>query len=204
MRPSAHPAPDVLADYVTAALRPAFAVVVAAHVEGCAACRARLTALEAECGQLVDALPPAAMGDDALARVMAGIERRLEPIMAERRPAPDRIPFGRPRRLGLGVTIRKAQVEGQGTDLVYLLSVPSGVKVVLHGHGGEEFTAVLEGSFADGGETFRQGDFIATDPDIDHEPRALPPGRCVCLIASEAQMRPRGAIGRLVQWLAKV
>ena len=70
MTPTHHPSDAVLADYVAGGMRPAFAAVVAAHVETCPHCRAAVHALEALGGEMVCDLPQEALSDQALDRVI--------------------------------------------------------------------------------------------------------------------------------------
>ena len=68
--PVHHPGEAILMDYASGAMRPAFAVVVAAHLESCAHCRATLAGLEALGGEMIASLPESEMSDEALNRVM--------------------------------------------------------------------------------------------------------------------------------------
>lgn len=203
MTPAAHPSMAVLGEYASGVLRPSFAIVVGAHLETCAACRSQVRVLESACGELVSDLPPAAMGEDALARVMAGIERPHQPAEPDRRTTAERIPFSAWRRILPGVEIRKAQV-GRDRDLLYMLRVPAGMGTILHGHSGIEFTTVLKGAFVDDGRIYAKGDFVAVGEALDHHPMVTAEDECICLIASERPMRVRTFIGRVVQLLARV
>lgn len=202
MSPSHHPSAAILADYASGALRPAFAVVVAAHAERCARCRAELGALEALGGELIADLPAAPMAEESLERVMAGIERPLPTPEPASPPTVDRIPFGRAQWLAPGMTIRKAKLGGG--DLLYLLQLPGGIKTVPHGHEGMEFTTVLDGAYDDETGRFAAGDFAELTDEADHQPTVAPGQPCVCLIASEKPMRMTTWGGRLVQWIAGV
>ena len=135
--PKHHPADAILADYASGALRPAFAVVVAAHLESCAHCRGSLRGLEALGGALIAELPESEMSDEALDRVMAGIERPADPPAAPVRPAAERIPFGREIKLAPGMGIRKAKMAGG--ELLYQLRLPAGLTAIPHGHQGIEY-----------------------------------------------------------------
>lgn len=196
MRPAHHPSEAILADYAGGALREAFAVVVAAHLEACPACRDHVHALEALGGDLVAQLPPTPLPDEALDRVMAGIERPLPPSVPVR-PAVERIPFGWEIPLGPGMGVRKARLAGG--DLLYRLRLPAGLRTIPHGHAGAEFTVVLKGAFQDDLGVYRAGDFAEmTEDQIDHQPAVRPGEECVCLIASERPMRVRSFFGHLI------
>jgi len=203
MTPIHHPTEAVLTDYVSGALRPAFAAVVAAHVEGCPHCRSLVSSLEALGGSLIDDLPPSQLAADRLAQVMAALDVAVPPPAENTLSTAERIPFGKERWLAPGMSIRKARI-GQGRDLLYILRLPAGQKTIPHGHRGTEFTAVLKGAYVDGEGRFAAGDFCDLDPAIEHQPQVDPGGECICLIASEKPMRQTTALGRLVHLLTGV
>ena len=96
-----HPAEDVLLAHAAGKLGAGAALVVAIHLEGCAACRALVGALEVAGGAMLADLPAAAMSSLALQRALAAIER---PAPAPR-PAPAR-PLGWPDELPLPAALR--------------------------------------------------------------------------------------------------
>ena len=199
MIPNHHPDDAVLADYVSGALRPAFAVVVAAHLESCTQCREGLKSLEALGGAMIGDLPDEAMSDEALDRVMAGIERPIALPESPSKLTADRIPFGQEQWLGPGMGLRKAKLAGG--DLLYLLRLPAGLRTIPHGHQGIEFTTVLKGAFRDGTGKFAAGDFAEMTDEIEHQPRVTPDSECLCLIASEKPMRVTTLMGRIVHMM---
>ena len=199
--PTHHPDDAVLADYVSGALRPAFATVVGAHLEACAHCRASLKGLEALGGEMIDGLDEAPLSDTALDRAMAGLDRPLHPP-ASSRATLDRIKFGRELWLAPGMSIRKAKTGGG--DLLYLLRLPAGLQTIPHGHQGTEYTTVVKGAFDDGTGIFAAGDFADVDESVDHLPHVTAQGECICLIASEKPMRVTTLIGRLVHQVTGV
>jgi putative transcriptional regulator len=203
MIPHHHPTPAVLTDYVSGALRPAFAAVVSAHVEGCPHCRAEVANLEALGGALIEDLEPELLDQGRLDAAMAALDGATPqaPIVAT--PTVDRIPFGPTRWLAPGMSIRKAKVGASG-DLLYLLRLPAGVTTIPHGHQGVEFTAVLSGSYHDGLDRFSAGDFCEMNPNVEHQPQVSADSYCLCLIASEKPMRQFTTLGRMVHWLTGV
>jgi len=200
--PVHHPAEAVLADYAAGALRPAFSIVVAAHLEACPHCRVTLRGLEALGGEMISDLDGAAMSEEALDRVMAGLDRPLAPSPTPTASTVDRIRFGRELWLGPGMGIRKAKIEGG--DLLYLLRLPKGLQTIPHTHQGTEFTTVMKGAFHDGTGIFAAGDFADVNDDIDHQPHVTPDSECICLIASEKPMKVRTLIGRVVHLMTRV
>jgi putative transcriptional regulator len=199
--PTHHPDDAVLADYASGALRPAFAIVVGAHLEACPHCRGALHGLEALGGEMIHELEDSSMSDVALDRVMAGLDRPVhppEPVLATL----DRINFGRELRLAPGMGIRKAKIAGG--DLLYQLRLPAGLQTIPHGHQGTEYTTVIKGAFDDGTGVFAAGDFADVNEAVDHLPHVTMQGECICLIASEKPMRVTTLLGRLVHRLTGV
>ena len=197
-----HPSPDVLAAYAAGSLRPAFALVAAAHIRGCAHCRADVGLLEEVGGALLEELPAAEMAPDALDRALARIERPSEPIVLPEQERIDLIrslKLKRRRWLAPGVWMAPVDLEGAGDDLVYLLRVPPGIRTFEHGHNGLEFTTILKGSYSDSTGRYAAGDFQEIDADEEHQPLSGRESECLCLIASEAPMRMKSRFGRLAQ-----
>lgn len=203
MKPNHHPSDAVLADYVGGGMRPAFATVIAAHLEGCGHCCSTVRALEALGGEMVVDLPREALSGDALDRAMASIERPTSAVPQDLRPVAERIPFGREVWFAPGMGIRKARVDGSG-DLLYLLRLPAGLKTIPHGHQGMEFTAILKGAFEDAEGKFSAGDFAEMTDEIDHQPSVSPDSECICLIASERPMKVTTLVGRIVHLMTGV
>lgn len=202
MSGSRHPSETVLAAYAAGQLRPAFALVAAAHVHGCAACRATVRLLEAAGGALLEELEPTPLHADAFDRLMARIERSAGPIVLDGHAVSDilsALKLRRRRWLAPGVWMAPVELAGVGDDLVYVLRVPAGVRTFAHGHSGVEFTTVLKGAYDDGQDAYRAGDFQEVDTAHEHQPVISPDGECLCLIASESPMRMHSRLGRLVQ-----
>lgn len=197
-----HPSPEVLAAYAAGSLRPAFALVAAAHIRGCPHCRADISIMEEVGGLMLEELPPAAMAADALERALARIDQGAEPIVLPEQARIDlvkELKLRRRRWLAPGVWMAPVELEGAGDDLVYLLRVPPRTRTFEHGHNGMEFTTILKGSYRDASGSYRAGDFQEIGAEVDHQPVAGADGECLCLIASAAPMRMHSRLGRLAQ-----
>jgi putative transcriptional regulator len=202
MSSARHPSPEVLAAYAAGSLRPAFALVAAAHIRGCPHCRADIGLLEEVGGALLEELPAAEMASDALERAFAAIDRPAEPILLPEQARIDLIrslKLKRRRWLAPGVWMAPVELEGAGDDLLYVLRVPPRVQTFAHGHNGMEFTTLLEGSYRDSSGRYAVGDFQEVSADDEHQPVAGRESGCLCLIASEAPMRMHSRLGRLAQ-----
>lgn len=202
MNPLHHPTEAVLADYAAGALRPAFAIAAAAHIEDCPACLERVRLLEQLGGELLADLPQAEMSPQSLDQALARLDRpQAHPLPVARGRAADRVRFGRKRYVAPGVWVRHAERQAAGKDLLYLLRIPRGLTAVPHGHRGQEFTTVLKGAYADEAGVFAAGDFAEFNGGADHRPSVQGDGECICMIASERPMLMKSWAGRLVQVL---
>ena len=82
---------------------------------------------------------------------------------------------------------------------VQLMRFPSGMVVPRHGHGEAELTLVLAEAFVDGGEVFERGDVQEADENVEHTPVAGPGEGCICLAVTDAPLRFRSFLLRVVQ-----
>ena len=80
-----------------------------------------------------------------------------------------------------------------------LLHIPPGPAIPDHGHRGMELTLVLQGAFADQGESFGPGDVEISDETVEHRPVVTAGQDCICLAAADAPLRFLGLIPRLAQ-----
>jgi len=198
-----HPTETTLAAYAGGALPEALGLVVATHLHGCAQCRRLKSLVEAVGGTELDTLPPTALADDALARVLARIERpvvRMPPIArSPGLPPPlDACAFGPWRRVGIG--LRWRPLTGARTLLAGLLEAVPGKALPTHGHNGLELTCVLEGSFVDAGQRFATGDLAEVEGDHRHNPVIDGDRPCLCFVATEG-VRFDGWLGMAQRWL---
>lgn len=199
----------VLDDYRAGTLPHAFAVIVAAHLSLCDACRADHEATEMLGGALLVSEAKAALTPDLRAQVLGALNapseaRRVRgsgvfpaPVMAEL----DGVP---PRWRMLGGGIRQQILSSDQTGSLRLLYIPPGKAVPEHGHRGLELTLVLQGSFADSKGRFRRGDVEVAHDDIDHQPIADAGLPCICLAATDAPLRFHALLPRLLQPLFRI
>lgn len=202
-----HLTDDLLMDYATGVLDEAFALVVATHVSLCDDCRARMEAYEVLGGEVLDSAETAAMAPDSLDAVMARITGGITPARPPRArgvfPAPLQDYVGgdlaavKWRTLGGGV--RQAVLRTGGAPKARLLYIPAGMAVPDHGHRGRELTLVLQGAFRDEDGRFGRGDVEVADEAVEHTPVAEAGADCICLAATDAPLKFRGLLPRLVQ-----
>jgi putative transcriptional regulator len=193
-----HPAEATLISCAAGTLPAAHARVVRVHASLCPACAAGLRAAEAAGGALLEALDPVALAPDALVRTLARLD------LAPPEPEPPGFDLaalmaGRWRRVAPGIAMIALLPRDATDSRLDLIRVAPGRSLLAHGHGGAETTCVLRGAFADDAGSYGPGDCVETDPELTHQPRALPGEDCVCLIAVTHHLRPRSWLGRLVR-----
>ncbi len=193
-----HPADATLIACAAGTLPEAHARVIRVHASLCPVCAEGLRAAEAAGGALLEALEPAALAPDALARTLG----RLDAAVAE--PAPAQFDIvalasGRWRRVAPGIAMMPLIARDATDSRLDLIRVAPNRALLAHGHEGAETTCVLRGAFTDGVGTYGPGDCMETDPALSHQPRALPGEDCVCLIAVTHHLRPQSWLGRMVR-----
>jgi putative transcriptional regulator len=205
MNPTHHPAPDILAEYAAGALEPGFGLVVGAHVQSCALCRARISAFEAASGQALEFLAPTPMNAGALDVTLARLSQKPR-VETAKTPPPllDRLSLKPKRWVAPGVWVAAVDTPHAPTNRVYLLSVPPGGATAHHGHEGMEFCTVLRGAYRDGDDLFAAGDFAAADRGLDHQPIVASNDHCVCLFATEGRLKAYGVLARMAFAYANV
>lgn len=207
-----HHLSDALIDaYATGNLPYAFSVVAAAHLSLCDACRARTEAAEMLGGALLDVIAPAKISPDARARLLAALDEPPSagpPVIAGSGifPAPVMHALGgvAPKWRMLGGGVRQQILSEAREGALRLLYIPPGRAVPEHSHGGLELTLVLQGSFTDSAGRFGRGDVETADGEVDHQPIAGPEAPCICLAATDAPLRFRALLPRLLQPLFRI
>jgi putative transcriptional regulator len=180
--PSQHPADDLVTAYATGSLTGAQALVIATHLAFCPACRGRVAAAEAVCGEMFDS----EAGDD----VIAG-----EPPLHLRRL----LEGAGTRWINVWFGVKELPVPGFEPQ-ARLLWIPAGRRMPRHDHRGEELTLVLKGSFSDATGRYSAGDLQMGAPGLEHQPHAGDEGPCICLVAENGGLKLSGWLGRLVAW----
>ena len=205
MNPRHHPSVEILTAYASGALEPGFGLVVGAHVEGCAACRAKIGAFEAASGAALSELSAEDVSADALADVMARLdETQTSAPKVDTRPLLERLTLKPKKWVAPGVWVAAVDTPHAPQNRVYLLSVAPGMPTARHEHSGAEFCTVLKGAYRDELDVFAAGDFAAAYGELNHQPMVEGDETCVCLFATEGRLKPQGFLGRLAFGLANV
>jgi putative transcriptional regulator len=203
--PRHHPSDEILTAYVAGALEPGFGLVVGAHVEACAHCRARARTFEAVSGAALSTLPEADIGAGALANVMARLDEGAPVETAtDGRSFIERLPLKPKKWVAPGVWVAGVNTPHAPQNRVYLLSVAAGGLTARHEHSGAEFCTVLKGAYRDELGRFAAGDFAAAESELNHQPVVEGDEACVCLFATEGRLKAQGLLGRLAFAYANV
>lgn len=200
----------MLAAYAAGSLPHAFSLVVASHVSMCEKCRASLETHQAVGGVLLEdtkAVPvSAALKEDLFAQLDTPFTAK--PVYERRGAYPGPVMEtlkGRAlrwKKLGMGV--RQDILSHDENGSVRLLYIPPGQAVPDHSHSGLELTLVLQGSFSDETGQFGVGDVEIADDTLEHTPVADPGQACICLAATEAPLRFRALVPRLLQPIFRI
>lgn len=210
-----HLSDELLIAYATGDLAEGWSLAVSTHLALCPACRVRLGRFEAAAGTVIEDVEADVAGiDQSWAAMRERLSGPATTRIAEPQAASYRRPFVLPdplrsylggdvdqlkwRPLGRGafhIVIDTADAETS----VRLLRIPAGKPVPEHSHGGRELTLVLAGSFHDCNGIFRRGDIEEADENIEHQPIAGAEEDCICLAVTDAPLRFKSRLLRLVQ-----
>lgn len=214
-----HVSDELLLAYAAGTLEEGWRLAVATHLALCPECRKRLSLMEHAGGQLLEGIAP----EPAMTTSFEQLRQRIQKEGGPARPAPAAARAATPARVaspvlpeplrsyvGGDVETLKWKSLGRGayhipiktddgTTMVRLLRIPAGKPVPEHGHGGRELTLVLRGSFHDGEELFARGDLEEADANVQHQPVATHGEDCICLAVTDAPLKFRSWLVRLVQ-----
>lgn len=203
-----------LLSYAAGSMSQGMALVTACHLAMCPDCRERARASEAIGGALMENLQPATVSDDALAQVLAAIDKqdvpvditpivRAKPTVSSEVPAPladyigDSFDDVEWKRIVPGVYYFDLPCQSGGVSR--LLRIAPGKAMLPHTHDGNELTLVLKGSFSDEVGRFAAGDIADLDDQVEHQPLVDSREDCICLVATDAPLKFTTLLGRLMQ-----
>jgi putative transcriptional regulator len=215
MNPHHHPAEEFLLQYASGAATEPFALLVATHLATCGACRAAVAQAEAIGGALLDGLAPETTSAESLDSDVTKILERAARQPEPKRPARGTSP-GSPlqayvgdldavawRSLGPGIQHCVLAKDKFGA-VARLLRIAPGRSVFEHSHSGNEMTLVLRGSYRAGGAQFGPGDVECADEATTHRPVADGETACICLAVTDAPLRFRNLLGRVMQTFIRI
>lgn len=88
--------------------------------------------------------------------------------------------------------------DGAAGEKLWLLRAKGGIVVPEHGHTGEEWTLVLNGSYHTDSQ-FVAGDIEMADDDIDHQPMIDADEECICLVFTSGPLRFKSLAAKVAQ-----
>lgn len=197
--------------YAAGTLGEAHSVVAAAHAAMCPDCRAAIRKAESLGGLMLEDQETSAVTDTCRAATLASLDGVVRASRPQSRPPSD-VPaplcnlLGRKPLSDLNWKTKAPGIAkfdiplspGSRTHL-QLLRIAPGKMLPDHGHGGEELTLVLAGSYSDHMGRFGAGDVADLGEDTEHAPRVDSDIACICLVATEAPTRFKSFWARLAQ-----
>jgi len=212
MKISHHLDDEMLMRYSAGTLAEGWSLGVATHLSLCRVCRSRLAAFNSMGGYLLEIEEGQTnldAGWEAMKQRLTAVERDSVVPLMRREPAEGIFPYplgayvrkaGGLKWRGLGVGAAQMVIPtGDPTTIVRLLKVPAGKPVPEHSHGGTELTLVLDGSFSDEISTFHRGDVENADETVQHTPRAHPEKDCICLAVTDAPLKFKSRLMKILQ-----
>jgi putative transcriptional regulator len=197
--------------FAAGTLGEAHGFAAATHVAYCGACRTALRQAESIGGELLLAESDA-VTDSCRAATLASLDA-MQPSRP-RKPSASvaEVPAVLCNLLGSqpldnlkwktkapGISSFEIPLSHKSNTHLQLLRIGSGRKMPEHGHGGEELTVILRGSYSDHIGRFSVGDVADLDEDIEHQPIVDSDVDCICLVATEAPTRFKSIWARLAQ-----
>lgn len=205
-----HPNNELLMSFAAGQLPNSLGIMVACHLEQCHSCRQQTHLYEQLGGELLGDLPEETVGTNVLSRILDRID---EPVSAPSLATADRGDLAIPRPLrrfipgaldtlewsGMTKSIREFDIEIDDPQFkAKLYKIGAGKELPEHTHEGNEFTYVIDGSFADKTCQYHEGDFILADTQTIHQPRATMDKDCICFAVMDAPLKMTGIFGRML------
>jgi putative transcriptional regulator len=212
LKPKHHPDQSTLLAYAAGSITESFSLLIAAHLEWCAECRAELAKAESVGGSMLEKLPQAEMSNTALTQIWNLIDNtpRLEQPKRNQKPIdelpnvlltlfPDGLEQLEWKRLTSGIKHHKLPNIDSGAGTIRLLQIEKGISIPDHTHLGSELTFILQGSYSDKTGHYQRGDLSDVDSSLNHSPIVDSEQPCVCLIATDERLRFNNMLSRIVQ-----
>jgi putative transcriptional regulator len=190
----------------------AHSIVAAAHLAYCQVCRASVREAEAIGGGILAGQEAQAVSDICRSATLASLDAAFPKQATLPKPSRSGLPavicnaIGNKtleelpwKKKGPGISIFDVPLASGARGSLKLLSIGPGRAMPEHGHGGEEITLILKGSYSDHMGRFQAGDVADLDEEIEHTPVAGSEGVCICLVATEAPTKFKSFWARLAQ-----
>jgi len=188
----------------------AHGILVASHLAMCPSCRSALRKAEGLGGGILELQTEQAVSDVCRAATLASLDVSVaaKPKVASKSD----MPLALARALGdisiadiqwrkraPGVSVFDVPLSKGAKTKLKLLKLGKGRAMPEHGHGGEELTLILKGSYHDKMGRFSPGDVADLDQDVEHQPIVDSDEDCICVIAFETQAIYKTILAKLAQ-----
>ena len=207
-----HLSDNMIRAYAAGQLPEAFNLIVATHISLCDECRAALSGYESLGGAILESSTLADTAMPSLNATMQRIKSAASTPSPQIFAAPPHNPET-PRPLAayigsslddvnwkpLGMGVRQSILATSAEATARMLYIPAGITIPDHGHHGTELTLVLRGAYSDENDRFERGDIELADQDLHHTPIADTDQDCICLAVTDAPLKFKNLLPRLMQ-----
>ena len=220
MKPKHHPDTSTLLSYAAGSLPEPLAMVTACHLSHRTQCRNLLHDADQIGSMLLDDITPTSVSVSVKQSLLA----RLDSVETIKVPLPKATRFPQqslrdipyPLNTILGSSLEtlewKTLVPGIKQHLIStssdghlrLLNISPGTSIPEHSHTGSELTLIIKGSITDETGQYCVGDMADLGPDIQHQPVVDTSEACICLVATDAPLRFKHWVPRMLQPLLKI
>ncbi|GAB5498564.1 MAG: ChrR family anti-sigma-E factor [Pseudohongiellaceae bacterium] len=210
-----HPSPEMLSGFAKGSLSTGLSVAISAHVELCAQCRERTSALETEAtlewlqdpardavgdrdfSHMIDAIVSQAQQADDVEETESSVQEihMLEGSVTLPRILAKLASEGLVWRKMAGGINQAAVALDDETQCEFLYMKP-GSQVPVHKHKGNEITLVLDGSFSDESGRYEASDFVSRDSRHQHQP--VSEEGCLCFYVLDNPLVFTSGLARLL------
>jgi len=204
-----HPSNELLMSFAAGQISNALGIIIACHLQKCKQCQNQVKMYEQLGAELIDTTPTTGMSDSSLNTLLSRLDSSPPPIATPefagdiRTPKPLRrfMPeyFDKLDWHGFFPSIKEYKLPfSDESYTAKLYKISAGKELPVHTHKGNEFTLVMEGSFADKAGCYTAGDFILTDCQTIHQPKASKECDCICFAVTDAPLKMTGLFGRML------
>lgn len=198
--------------FAAGTLPEAHGFVVATHAAYCAECRTAIREAERMGGGLLMEETSSAVTDGCRAATLASLDAVAPTVRSVSPQNNSGVPAVLCNLLGNtpladlhwkkrapGISMFELPLSKGGKTHLQLLRIGPGKTMPEHGHGGEELTLILRGSYKDHTGRYMVGDVADLDEDTVHTPTVDSDEDCICLVATEAPTKFKSVWARLAQ-----
>jgi putative transcriptional regulator len=199
-----------LLSYAAGALNPGRSLMVSSHLAYHDDLQEAVADAEALGGALLEGLDGSPVSDDALNQLLSKLDDSAVPEISTVGASGGIFPeplaefvdtdFDKLNWRFMGPGMRNARLwSGSHGERLWLLRAKGGIAIPEHGHSGDEWTLVLNGSYQTELGQYGRGDIEVADDQIDHQPMIDPGEECVCLVYTQGPLQFKSLASRLAQ-----